>query len=119
MAPPLTWRGREVDPVARGAASSKVAATKEAWMRFAAAVAMVLALSAQAIAEDAPNPPAKPVETPAATEAVLAFGVSHPDCQEWSDGCVICKRGADVVACSTPGIACLPTEPVCKAPPPK
>jgi hypothetical protein len=117
MASPLTWRGREVDPVAPGAASSKLALTREIRMRFAAAIAMVLVLIVPVEAEDAKPQSPPPLDTPAATEAVIAFGVSHPDCQEWSDGCVICKRGADVVACSTPGIACLPSEPVCKAPP--
>jgi hypothetical protein len=29
-----------------------------------------------------------------------------PGCAEWSDGCVICQRGTNGIACSTPGIAC-------------
>ncbi|HEX2552476.1 MAG TPA: hypothetical protein VHL98_02160 [Microvirga sp.] len=29
-----------------------------------------------------------------------------PGCAEWSDGCVICRRAAEGIACSTPGIAC-------------
>jgi hypothetical protein len=89
----------------------------EAFMRLVAAVAILFALAFAANAEDA-KPDEKPVETPAPAPsvAVLAFGVSHPECQEWTDGCVICARDADVVNCSTPGIACLPAETVCKRP---
>jgi hypothetical protein len=51
---------------------------------------------------------------PAEAKPVAAFGDDHPDCFSWSDGCVICRKqpGGDV-ACSTPGIACLPVEPSC------
>ncbi len=31
-----------------------------------------------------------------------------PSCAEWSDGCRICQRGDDGIACSLPGIACVP-----------
>lgn len=31
-----------------------------------------------------------------------------PTCLEWSDGCQVCKRWPDNVACSLPGIACEP-----------
>jgi len=31
-----------------------------------------------------------------------------PTCLEWSDGCQVCKRWPDSVACSLPGIACEP-----------
>jgi hypothetical protein len=85
----------------------------EAFMRLVAAVAILLILAFPAGAEDA-KPEEKPA--PAPPEAVLAFGVSHPECQEWSDGCVICARDADVVNCSTPGFACQPVETVCKRP---
>jgi hypothetical protein len=27
-------------------------------------------------------------------------------CQEWTDGCVVCSRKPEGIACSTPGIAC-------------
>jgi hypothetical protein len=85
--------------------------TWEAFMRLVAAVAILFALAFPAGADDA-KPDEKP--EPAPSEAVLAFDVSHPECQEWSDGCVICARGDDVVNCSTPGIACQPVETVCK-----
>lgn len=93
-------------------------------MRFAAAAAIFLSFACPVLAEDAnlsDKPPAASPEkqaesAAAAPEAVIGFGVSRPECQEWTDGCVICKRGADVVACSTPGIACQPVAPVCKDP---
>jgi hypothetical protein len=87
-------------------------------MRLVAAVAILFALAFPALAFPAGAEDAKPEEkpAPAPSEAALAFGMSHPDCQEWSDGCVICARGADAVNCSTPGIACQPAETVCRPP---
>ncbi len=49
-----------------------------------------------------------------ATAPVLAFGERNPSCLEWTDGCVVCLRGASGRSCSTPGIACQPTEIHCK-----
>ncbi len=37
-------------------------------------------------------------------------------CTEWTDGCVICRRGTDGSNCSTPGIACVRSAPVCLSP---
>lgn len=34
-------------------------------------------------------------------------------CAEWNDGCRVCQRTGDGVACSLPGIACVPAEPRC------
>ena len=34
-------------------------------------------------------------------------------CLAWSDGCVTCTRVNDAIACSTPGIACLPATARC------
>lgn len=34
-------------------------------------------------------------------------------CAEWSDSCRICQRTTDGIACSTPGIACVPTPTNC------
>ncbi|WP_264051119.1 hypothetical protein [Methylobacterium flocculans] len=34
-------------------------------------------------------------------------------CAEWSDGCHVCQRAEGEVACSLPGIACVPKEPSC------
>ena len=37
----------------------------------------------------------------------------EPTCSEWSDGCVVCQRTAQGPSCSTPGIACVRSEPRC------
>ncbi|MBB4197191.1 hypothetical protein GGD83_000977 [Rhodoblastus sphagnicola] len=52
-----------------------------------------------------------PEPTPAEQRAVQKYGVDHPDCFAWTDGCMICTQKT----CSTPGIACTPHEPVCEA----
>jgi len=74
---------------------------------------LFLALTLSAAAEDAtPAPDALPPKE----EATLhSFGEAHPACVEWSDGCSVCKRAMSV-SCSTPGIACLPADIVCKTP---
>jgi hypothetical protein len=47
--------------------------------------------------------------------SVLAYGAAHPECLEWTDSCRICMRGPDGrVGCSTPGIACVQKEIICK-----
>ena len=40
----------------------------------------------------------------------------EPTCAEWTDGCVVCQRGPQGLACSTPGIACTRTAPRCLRP---
>jgi hypothetical protein len=67
----------------------------------------VFGLAASPALADAPQ--AQPA--PSEQSAVQNFGAAHPDCLGWTDGCVICTRKA----CSTPGIACTPHEPVCAA----
>ena len=37
----------------------------------------------------------------------------EPTCAEWTDGCIVCQRTPQGVACSTPGIACLREAPRC------
>jgi hypothetical protein len=39
-----------------------------------------------------------------------------PNCAEWTNGCVICRRTSEGLACSTPGIACTPSAPRCLRP---
>jgi hypothetical protein len=47
--------------------------------------------------------------------SVLAYGAAHPECLEWTDACRTCMRSPDGgVGCSTPGIACVQKEIVCK-----
>ncbi|GBU19959.1 MULTISPECIES: hypothetical protein [Methylobacterium] len=38
---------------------------------------------------------------------------ADPACQEWGDGCRVCRRLPGEVACSLPGIACTPQPPRC------
>ncbi len=39
-----------------------------------------------------------------------------PSCAEWTDGCVVCRRAPEGLACSTPGIACMRSAPRCLRP---
>jgi len=69
---------------------------------------LALALvSGAAVAEEQTSPP-----TSAEQErvAVQAWGKAHPACREWSDSCVVCTQDG----CSTPGIACTPTQTACR-----
>jgi len=73
-------------------------------------LALLLALLAArpAMADPAPPTPGK-VERP-----VQTLGKDDPECAEWSDGCIVCRKSADgAIACSTPGAACVPREPSC------
>ncbi len=40
----------------------------------------------------------------------------EPACAEWTDGCVVCARSPQGLACSTPGIACVRQAPRCLKP---
>ncbi|WP_134496931.1 hypothetical protein [Microvirga pakistanensis] len=40
----------------------------------------------------------------------------EPACSEWTDGCIVCARTLQGLACSTPGIACVPGAPRCLRP---
>ena len=40
----------------------------------------------------------------------------EPACSEWTDGCVVCARSPQGLACSTPGIACVRQAPRCLKP---
>jgi hypothetical protein len=44
-----------------------------------------------------------------------ARGVA-PACSEWTDGCIVCARRPEGLACSTPGIACTRSAPRCLKP---
>ena len=70
-------------------------------------LAAVLVLGTVALAHLLPTAePSGPPSTPAAFEG-------EPTCAEWSDGCIVCQRTNGSVACSTPGIACVPRERQC------
>ncbi len=49
---------------------------------------------------------------PQAAQGVAA----EPACAEWTDGCVVCSRTPQGLACSTPGIACTRGQPQCLKP---
>jgi len=66
-----------------------------------------LLLATPAFADEPPPPRAAPKDE---LVTVQSFGRAHPDCVEWSDACIVCTRAG----CSTPGIACTPTPPVCR-----
>ncbi|PVE25861.1 hypothetical protein DC522_03575 [Microvirga sp. KLBC 81] len=42
--------------------------------------------------------------------------VQEPTCSEWTDGCIVCARTPQGLACSTPGIACVRQAPRCLKP---
>jgi hypothetical protein len=94
--------------VARGVEFAKLAHVKEAFMRALAMAVMLFASPAAAEDSDQPVKPPSPEQ-----EVAIAFGAGHPECQEWTDGCMVCKRVEDKVACSTPGIACQPVATIC------
>jgi hypothetical protein len=53
------------------------------------------------------------VVTPVAERAAHT---GQPACSEWTDGCVVCARRPEGLACSMPGIACVRKEPRCVKP---
>jgi hypothetical protein len=80
---------------------------------------LFLALTFSAVAEEAappqPSPPAAEALPPREEATLHSFAAAHPECVEWSDSCVVCKRAMSV-SCSTPGIACQPADIVCRTP---
>jgi hypothetical protein len=46
--------------------------------------------------------------------SLQSFAAGHPACQEWSDGCAVCKRDGEAAHCSLPGPACQPQAVTCK-----
>jgi hypothetical protein len=84
----------------------------------ARALAAFLCLLACPASAQAPAPTPAPTVPEKAAKPVSAFGDDKPDCLQWTDGCIICKRQADgAVACSTAGAACVQTEPACAGKP--
>ena len=78
-----------------------------------------LALGASLLAAAAVGPKEGPPMLRAldtAPEAAISYAAKNPSCIEWSDACIICKRGeGDKAACSTAAIACVSGEMMCKA----
>lgn len=84
------------------------------WRPFGAIAASVwLVCISPAIPHDAPSQQQERI-------AVQAWGAAHADCAEWTDLCTVCARVPEGIACSTPGVACLPQPVVCRrsVPPP-
>ncbi len=50
---------------------------------------------------------------PALTGHAARAPAEDPTCAEWSDGCRVCRRIEDGIACSLPGIACTPGAMAC------
>ena len=50
---------------------------------------------------------------PRAGAPAMPSSFDEPSCAEWSDGCIVCQRTDQGVACSMPGIACVRGERQC------
>ncbi|MCG7393326.1 hypothetical protein MHY87_10455 [Microvirga sp. ACRRW] len=74
---------------------------------FAVALAAIIALMIVAFAVVAG------ASTPARSQGETA---GEPACSEWTDGCIVCARTPQGLACSTPGIACVRKAPRCLKP---
>lgn len=79
-------------------------------LRLLLVLSCFIVLVASLGAEEKQAPPMS--EKPDAS--MEAYGVAHPECLEWTNACRICARHENDVACSTPGIACLPKEIFCQ-----
>jgi len=73
---------------------------------YAVVLAAIIALMIVAFAV------AAGASTPARSESVAG----EPTCSEWTDGCIVCSRSPQGLACSTPGIACVRQAPRCLKP---
>jgi hypothetical protein len=69
-------------------------------------LALSIVVGTVGLAHFLPGSRSGPPSTPASFEG-------EPTCAEWSDGCIVCQRTSQGIACSTPGIACMPRERQC------
>jgi len=75
--------------------------------------ALVLVLAPAALAQAPPGTTTPPQEA----ASMQGFGDADKTCQEWSDGCVTCRRpDAGEPVCSNIGIACQPKAISCTRP---
>ena len=51
-----------------------------------------------------------------ATGGEAGGGAPSAACREWTDGCTVCARTSEGLACSTPGIACTRGQARCLSP---
>jgi hypothetical protein len=80
---------------------------------------MVFALSSSGAwgASGAPQTGPTTDAAPVSSEvlSLQGFAAQNRLCQEWGDGCSVCRRDdKDAGRCSTPGIACEPGPIVCR-----
>ena len=74
------------------------------------ALVLIIVLGTVALAHVLPAArPIGPPSTPASFD-------KEPTCAEWTDGCIVCQRTDEGLACSTPGIACSPGAQRCLMP---
>lgn len=67
-------------------------------------IVSLLMTAAHAVKADETAPP----------PSIAAYGDQNPDCLEWTDSCIVCRRVSDTeFSCSTPGIACQPGGVTC------
>jgi hypothetical protein len=70
--------------------------------------ALLTAASMPALADEAVPGAMAPGRTPrSSTDTMWQFGQQQKLCQEWTDGCRVCRRiDANAMSCSNVGIAC-------------
>ena len=83
-----------------------------------------LCLTAPVLAAETPPPatsgapaPEAPATEPAPLPpppAVRDFAATHPQCAEITDACIVCKVEGETINCSTPAIACIKGDLVCR-----
>ncbi|KQQ11700.1 hypothetical protein ASF53_16100 [Methylobacterium sp. Leaf123] len=73
------------------------------WSVIALVAATVLIGALAPRAAHPPAPSAVPASDPARNQS----------CAEWGDGCKVCRRIGEEIACSLPGIACTPGPETC------
>lgn len=77
---------------------------------LAVLIAVIFSAPSPVLADEPRTPPLKPP----VKLSLPAWGEAKRECLEWRDGCQTCTRDPQGrAACSTPGIACTPGEPVC------
>ena len=82
-----------------------MAASRDDALGFALALGIVI--GTVALAQVLPT-----TAPPSASSSPAAFE-REPSCAEWTDGCIVCQRTEQGIACSTPGTACVRGEQQC------
>ncbi len=83
-------------------------------VRWVGICVTLLALAGPAAAADMRPTSEVPAKPPAAPAPHSPLAAPNATCQEWTDGCRICKRQTDsTIACSNISIACEPKDLKC------